>query len=121
VLSILKNDTVYERLEARAQQLSDGISGLAARFSRPIVVNRAGSVFAMYVSREPVLSAEAALQADRAAYRRLADGLLAEGILLPRVSGRAAFISSAHGVKDVEETLAACERVLLRHHQEDLP
>ena len=86
-----------------------------------MVINRLGSVFAMYVTREPVTNREQAEAADASAYGRLVAALLEEGVLLPQHPGQPAFLSNAHGAKDVEETLAACERVLLRLHQEDLP
>jgi len=121
VLSILRNEAHYERIEERAIQLATGIEGLASRFSRPMIVNRVGSVFALYMSSKPVTSCKLAQRADATTYWRFAEGLRAEGILLPRQPGGAAFLSSAHGAKDVEETLAACERVLMRLHQEDLP
>jgi len=121
VLSVLKNDAVYERLEERRIQLTEGLLALAERFGRPTVINAVGSVFALYLSREPVDGAAAAVTADAAAYRRLASGLREEGILLPMEGLRPLFLSHAHSQKDVEETLAACERVLLRLHQEDLP
>jgi len=121
VLSILKNEAHYERVEERAIQLVSGIEGLASRFQRPMSVNRAGSVFALYMTAKPVTSCRAAHRADATTYWRFAEGLRGEGVLLPRQPGGAAFLSSAHGAKDVEETLAACERVLLRLHQEDLP
>ncbi len=121
VLSILKNEAHYERVEERAIQLVSGIEGLASRFQRPMTVNRVGSVFALYMTAKPVTNCRAASRADATTYWRVAEGLRGEGVLLPRKPGGAAFLSSAHGAKDVEETLAACERVLLRLHQEDLP
>jgi glutamate-1-semialdehyde 2,1-aminomutase len=121
VLSILKNDTIYERLEERANQLVEGMSALGERFSRPMVINRVGSVFALYMAANPVVDRATAEGADGTAYWRFVQGLRGEGVLLPRLPGGAAFVSSAHGAKDVEETLATCERVLLRLHQEDLP
>ena len=121
ILSILKNDSVYERLDERAEQLVSGLHGLAERFSRPLTVNRLGSVFAMYLTDSAVTSGKDVRAVDAEAYRKLADLLRGEGILFPPESGRAAFVSSTHGAKDIEETLAACERVFLRLHQEDLP
>jgi glutamate-1-semialdehyde 2,1-aminomutase len=121
VLSILKNNTIYGRLEERAEQLSSGVTALAARFQRPMVVNRVGSVFALFISRGPVSNATAVEAGDRVAYRRLADALQEEGVLLPHEPGGTAFVSSAHGAKDIEETLAVFERVLMRLHKEDLP
>lgn len=121
VVSILKNDAVYERLEDRGRQLQEGIEALAERFSRPLQVNRVGSVLAVYASRTTVADVEAARTADEQAYRRFVSGLFEEGVILPQVAGRPAYVSAAHGAKDVDETLEACERVLLRLHHEDLP
>ncbi len=121
VLSILKNDTTYDRLEERSAQLADGIRNLADRFQRSIVVNRVGSVFALYFGVDRVASGTAARRADADGYRRLARGLRDEGVLLPPAHGGPGFVSSAHGAKDIEETLVAFEKVLMRFHQEDLP
>ena len=121
VLSILKNDSTYDRLEERAAQLEEGIVALAERFDRPLVVNRVGSVFSLYFSRSPVTDRAGALAADGREYRRFAGALRSEGVLLPQEPSLPAFVSRAHGGKDIDETLAAFERVLLRLHQEDLP
>jgi len=121
VLSILKNDTVYQRLEERTEQLVSGMSAMAERFSRPMTINRVGSVFAVYMTANPVTRKGDVEAADGTAYWRFAQALRAEGVLLPRQPGGAAFVSSAHGGKDIDETLAACERVLLHLEQEDLP
>jgi len=120
-LSILKNDSVYEHLEKRTEQLVQGLFGLAERFSQPMVINRVGSVFALYLSDNPVMDRKTLESSDGAAYRRLAVLLRNEHVLLPWEPGRAAFLSSTHGAKDVEETLEAFEKVLPRMHQKDLP
>jgi glutamate-1-semialdehyde 2,1-aminomutase len=121
ILSILKNDSVYERLEERAEQLVSGLLGLADRFSRPMTINRLGSVFALYLTGGPVTNGNDVMAADAEGYGKLAGLLRHEGILFPPDPGRAAFVSSSHGAKDIEETLAACERVFLRINQEDQP
>lgn len=121
VLSILKNDAVYARMDERSCQLQEGIQALGERFSRPVRVNRIGSIFALYLTAAEVVDGDTAGGVGPDGYRRLVEGLRSDGVLLPPESGRAAFISSAHGAKDIEETLAAFERVLMRLHQEDLP
>lgn len=112
VLSILKNDSVYERLEERTEQLAAGLLAVAGRCARPMVINRVGSIFALYLSGRPVADRAGFEAADGDAYRRLASALRDAGILFPPEPGRAAFVSSAHGAKDIDETVAACERVL---------
>jgi len=121
VLSILKNDTIYDRLEERSEQLVEGILALADRFGRRMTINRVGSVLAIYMGSEPVSGRETFERTDQAAYDRFVAGMLEEGVLLPQRLSGTAFVSHAHGAKDIEETLAACERVFLRFHQEDMP
>ena len=119
ILSILGNDSVYEHLEKRTVQLVDGLVEIADRFEWPLTINRVGSVFAIYLTNKPVIGQTGLKASDGEGYRRFAALLRSEGILLPREPGRAAFVSSTHGGKDVDETLAACEKVLLHLHQED--
>lgn len=121
VLSILRNETTFERLEGRTEQLVSGIVAFGERFSRPIRVNRVGSVFALYLSRQPVVDRMSAERSDDAAYRRLVGALRSDGVLFPPEPLTPAFVSNAHGAKDVDETLDIWERVLHRLHQEDLP
>jgi glutamate-1-semialdehyde 2,1-aminomutase len=119
VLSILKNDAVYERLEERSEQLASGLLAAAARCSTPMVINRMGSVFALYLTDRPVADRAGYEAADGDGYRRLASALREGGILFPPEPGRAAFVSSSHGAKDIDETVAACERALQGLPQED--
>ncbi len=121
VLSILKNDSVFERLEERCLQLVEGMTALIERFSRPLKVNQLGSLFALYASRDDVVGRAQAEASDAEAYQRLVSALREEGVLMPLDAGTPACVSSAHGIKDIEETLGAFERVLMRLHQEDLP
>ncbi len=121
VLSILKNDTVFERLEERCLQLVEGITALGERFSRQLRVNHLGSIFAVYASRDDVSDHVQAETSDWEVYKRLVSALREEGVLFPQGALTPAFVSSAHGAKDIEETLGVFERVLLRLHQEDLP
>jgi glutamate-1-semialdehyde 2,1-aminomutase len=119
ILSILKNDSVYEHLEKRTDQLVEGLLDLADRFEWPLTINQVGSIFAIYLTDEQVVDRKGLLASDGDGYRRFVTALRLEGVLLPREPGRAAFVSSTHGGKDIEETLAACEKVLLNLHQDD--
>ncbi|NOZ79884.1 MAG: aminotransferase class III-fold pyridoxal phosphate-dependent enzyme [Acidobacteria bacterium] len=121
VLSILKNDAIYDRLEERTAQLAEGILQLAERFGRPMTINRLGSVFSISMGPSPVTDRASFQATDSAAYIRFAGALLDEGVLLPARPSGTAFVSHAHSGKDIDDTLEACERVLMRLHEEDLP
>jgi len=99
----------------------DGLLALAERFGRPMHVNRVGSIFALSMGPEPITDRASWEASDREAYARFAGALLEEGVLLPLEPCSPAFVSNAHGAKDIEETLAMCEAVLMKLHQEDLP
>ena len=86
-----------------------------------MAINRVGSAFALYLSNKPVVDSKSLAASDSDGYRRLASLLRGEGVLLPQEPGCAAFLSSTHGAKDVEETLSAFEKVFLQLHQEELP
>ena len=119
ILSILKNDSVYEHLEKRTDQLVGDLIELADRFEWPLTINRIGSIFALYLTDKPVVDGKGLMASDCDGYRRFADLLRSEGILLPREAGQAAFISSTHGAKDIDETVAASEKVLLNLRRDD--
>lgn len=119
VLSILKNDAIYDRLEERTDQLVTGLLAVAGRCSRPMTVNRVGSIFAPYLVDGPVGNRSEFEAVDGDGYRQFASALRNEGVLFPPEPGRAAFVSSSHGAKDVDETVAACARVLNGFLQED--
>ncbi len=121
VLSTLKNDAIYERLEERTVQVVEGLLALAERFGRPMTISRLGSIFSISMGADAVTDRSSWEVTNREEYRRLVAGLLDEGVLLPAEPSSPAFVSSAHGAKDIEETLEACERVFLKLHQEDLP
>ena len=83
VLSTLKNDAIYERLEERTVQLVEGLLALADRFGRPMTINRLGSVFSISMGAGAVTGKSSWEGSDREGYRRLVTGLLDEGVLFP--------------------------------------
>ncbi|MGC8915513.1 MAG: aminotransferase class III-fold pyridoxal phosphate-dependent enzyme [Thermoanaerobaculum sp.] len=118
-LSVLRNDAGYQRLEERSVQLAAGIEALAEKFERPLRVNRVGSILALAFSRQGVRDAATAASCDQATYRRFFQAVKENGALLPAKSPSPAFLSLAHGVKDVEAILQAMEVALRKMQKED--
>jgi len=73
ILSILKNDAVYEHLEKRTDQLVDGLLELADRFEWPLTINRVGSIFAIYLTDQSVVDRRGLEASDSDGYRRFAE------------------------------------------------
>lgn len=118
-LSILRNDAVHQRLEERGVQLQAGIEALADRFGKPLRFSRVGSIFSCAFSRQPVTDGSSFARVDTETWQRFCRGARDAGLLLPARAASTCFLSHAHGVKDVEQILAAMETVLRRMQKED--
>ncbi|MBP1620322.1 MAG: hemL [Acidobacteria bacterium] len=116
---MLKNDAVHQRLEERGAQLQAGIEALAERAQRPLQCARVGSIFACCFSREPVVDAGSLSRIDARSWERFARALRDGGVLVPSRSPATLYLSHAHGVKDVEQVLAAADAALKRMQKED--
>lgn len=116
-LSVLRNDSVFQRLEERAVQLQTGVEALAERFLRPLRFMRVGSVFACAFSKQPLGEADTVV--DRETWMRFYRACREGGVLLPVKSPATCFLSHAHGVKDIEQVLTVMETVLKKMQRED--
>lgn len=111
-LDVLKEPGFYEDLEARVETLADGIAQAAGRASVPVTVNRAGTIFTVFMTQGPVRNFKDAQGADPALYRALFQGLLDRGVFVAPAQFEAVFTSAAHGRPVLEETLDAFEGAL---------
>ncbi len=111
LLEALKKARPYARMEALAHELARGIRSLARRHGQAVTVNQLGSLFTVFFTRGPVTDYASALKADAKRYGRFFHGLLRHGVYFPPAQWEAAFLSAAHGPKDIEKTLAAVDRV----------
>lgn len=118
-LSVLRNDAVHQRLEERGCQLANGIEMLAERYSRPLRCNRVGSVFALAFARQRVSDGNTFARVDHESWNRFVRSVREAGVLLPARSPSTCFLSHAHGVKDIEQALAAIEGALKKMQKED--
>ena len=118
-LSVLRNESVYQRLEERGAQLEAGVATLAGRFSRPLRCARVGSIFALAFTRLGVTDGHSFARADQEAWSRFARACRDAGTLLPARSPATSFLSHAHGDKDIEQAFEAMEAALKKMQKED--
>lgn len=111
-LDELARPGVYEKLEKAGARLAAGIEEAARSESVPVRLNRVGSMFSVFFTEGPVESWEQVRLADSAFYGRYFHALLARGIYFAPSAFEAAFLSTAHGDAEIEETIGACREAL---------
>lgn len=111
-LRALAEPGLYERLEAVAAALADGLAAAARAAGVPLAVNRVGSMLTPFFTAGPVDGYAAAMRADTAHFAAFFRAMLDAGVYLPPSQFEAWFVSTAHGEAEVEATVAAARRAL---------
>lgn len=111
-LRALRAPGVYERLEQLGQQLQQGLEAVFTAAEAPHQINRCGSILTAFFTGEPVRDYEGALASDVRAYASFHRLLLERGVFLAPSQFEAAFISLAHGEREIEQTVDAARAAL---------
>jgi glutamate-1-semialdehyde 2,1-aminomutase len=102
----------YARLEALGARLEAGLNRAFTGASRPICVQRVGSMITIFFHAGPIRSWDDAKTCDTKAFGRFHRSLLAEGVYWPPAQFEAAFISLAHDDAVIDQTIAAASRAI---------
>jgi glutamate-1-semialdehyde 2,1-aminomutase len=103
---------VFETLEARGRQLEEGVLAVIEETGYPLHWTRVGSMASLFFTPGPVTDWHTADRSDREAFRRFFWGMLGRGFYLAPSPFEALFLSSAHSVGDIDETIGAAKEVL---------
>jgi glutamate-1-semialdehyde 2,1-aminomutase len=117
-LEVLREPGAYDRMEAMAVRLADGLQVSADRHGVPLTINRIGGAFSTHFCGHPVTNYEEAQGSDGERFARFFRLMLERGIYLAPSKYEAWFLTTAHTDADIEETLAAAEQSL-REMSED--
>ena len=109
-LEELAKPGVYDRLERTSRVLCDGIEAEAAAAGIPVTLNRVGSMWTAFFADAPVFDYASAKRADTERFGKFFHALLKQGVYLPPSQFEAAFVSLAHGDREVDLTLSAVRR-----------
>jgi glutamate-1-semialdehyde 2,1-aminomutase len=113
-LRSLSAPRVYARLEETSRAIAEGLEVEARRAGVALTINRVGSMWTGFFTSEPVYDYGSAKRSDPARFGRFFHGLLDAGVYLPPSQFEAAFVSLAHGGKEVAHTLDAVRRIFQR-------
>jgi glutamate-1-semialdehyde 2,1-aminomutase len=105
-LSLL-DAAAYRRLDELAEALCAGLGAAFEEAGLPARVQRAGNLFSVFMTADPVGDYDAARRQDVAAYARFFHAMLDRGVYLPPSAFEAWFVSIVHGEAEVDHVLAA--------------
>lgn len=101
---------VYATLEATSKAIAEGVTAEAANAGIPLTLNRVGSMFTWFFTPGPVTNYTQAALSDTAQFGKFHRGMLDKGVWLPPSQFEAAFVSAAHGGKEVAATIEAARK-----------
>lgn len=104
----------YTYFNELADLLEDGLTKVFEKHSRPITINRSGSMIGFFLTDGPVTDFDSANGSDLVLFKKLYQELLKEGIYLPPSQFEGMFLSTKHTKEDIDATIAAFDNALER-------
>ncbi len=108
-LDILANGDCYDKLEAKAGTLADGLIDAAGVAGIPIVVNRVGSILSCFFTDRPVCNFEDVQSTNVRQFKKFFASMLSNEIYIAPSAYEAMFVSLAHSQKDIDKTIEAAK------------
>lgn len=106
MLTLLRDEPPYERLEQLSARLERGLKEAATAAGVAHQVARAGSMVTLFFSTEPVHDWPSASRCDTQRFGRWFWQMLERGNYLPCSQFEAMFVSAAHTETDIDDTVA---------------
>ncbi len=116
VLNMLRDRSIYDRLESLSSRLADGLDRAATDAGVPHSVQRVGSMLTLFFHDGPVMNYDDARGSDTRLFARFFWEMLARGVYLPCSQFEAAFVSAAHNEDDIDRTVEAARESLRSIH-----
>lgn len=99
----------YTHFEKLGDVLETGIAKLSLKYNLPITVNRAGSMIGLFFNSGPVSNYQESKASDTEFFGNYYREMANRGIFLPPSQFEGLFLSKAHTLSDIEETLVAMD------------
>ncbi len=115
VKMLSERKSVYTELERKSRTLTDGVGETIRELGLPVRLNRVGSMFTLFFTRNEVIDYESAKSSDTRQFARFFREILKNGIYFPPSQFEAAFVATAHKDTDIEKTVLAIKRALRKN------
>lgn len=106
-----ENPEIYTSLEKKTLYLHKGMQSIFEKYNIAHTINRIGSMISVHFSETPVRDFASAANANTENFKLFFHGMLNEGIYLPPSAFETWFLSDALTTEDLDQTLAACDKV----------
>lgn len=97
----------YVKLNEKVDKLVEGFKQAAIDYDIPLHINRAGSMFGVFFTNDPVDNFETAKQSNLDYFAQYYRAMIEEGVFLPPSQFEGLFMSTAHSEEDIEATIKA--------------
>ena len=115
MLNAMKREGLYEELSAKTEYLTEGMRAVAAKHGIALSTVSVGGMFGIFFTdKERVTSFAEATTCDLEAFKKFFHLMLDEGVYLAPSAYEAGFVSAAHTEADLDNTIAAAERVFAK-------
>lgn len=112
-LDVLSNDPdLYLRVERLTERLGTGLAAAAAAAGLSACWNGVGSMGSLFFTQGPVIDWPTAAATDRERFSQFFHGMLDRGIYLAPSPFETWFVSAAHTVDDIDQTLEAARSAM---------
>ena len=109
MLSLIRDENPYPKLETTSAMLADGFQSAAEDNGVPVTINRVGSMLTVFLTSNGVSDLSSATSSDTALFSKWFHGLLNRGVYLPCSQFEAMFVSAVHTSEDIEQTILAAQ------------
>jgi glutamate-1-semialdehyde 2,1-aminomutase len=112
-LNTLTEPDCFQHMQRNTQRLAEGLQSLANARNIPMATCARGGMFGFFFSTEPVVSNFSAVMAsDIDRFNQFFHAMLDAGVYLAPSPFESGFVSAAHTLDDIDETLASADRAL---------
>jgi glutamate-1-semialdehyde 2,1-aminomutase len=111
-LSLIRDEKVWEQLEARARQLEAGIASAAQKAGVPVRQTRVGTMFTTFFSETEPRDWNSVKIADKVRFGKFFQKMLENGVYLAPSQFEAGFLSTLHDEKVIAATIDAAEKAM---------
>jgi len=102
---------LYDRLEQTSAALAEGLIERARKQGLEVSGNRVGSMSTLFFNPGPVTDYASALRSDTTRYGRFYRAMRERGVYLAPSQFEATMVSTAHGLDEVDQTLAVADQI----------